>query len=306
MFVGKEWGSYKECRDYIKDKNIYQNFYINVYCSRIWDKVTFRCKDGYFEHTCKTTHGINNPLAKARWVFRVMLDAFKAHPKYKPKDLKAEVKRVHSVEISYWTAWHMCMERIFGKKLQGESYPDGGVVPRAEEIYKMNMQNSSALEIVPTSRDVWTILDHRNGCSWVVTLSKHQCSCRFWDVTGIPCEHAINASFFNRNANWKELLDEYHFVDKYRATYAGMVGPMDNVCKWKSKEEIEHKMRPPPYERQKGRPRTERRRDANEARGGNGQRKQCKLCIEFGHNKRGFLRKAEFAAAQGNGLFSLL
>ncbi|KAI3921586.1 hypothetical protein MKW92_027046, partial [Papaver armeniacum] len=94
------------------------------------------------------------------------------------------------------------------------------------------------------------------------------------------------------------LLYEYHFVDKYIATYAGMVGPMDNVCKWKSKDEIEHKVKPPPYERQKGIPRIERRRDADEARGGNGQRKKCKLCTEFGHNKRGCPRKAEFAAAQ--------
>ncbi|KAI3864049.1 hypothetical protein MKW98_031641 [Papaver atlanticum] len=271
MFVRKEWASYQECRDYIKDQNIFQNFDIvqvkNTQIQhQIWDKVTFRCKNGDFEHTCKTTHGINNPLAKARWVFRVMLDAFKGHPNYKPKDFKSEVKRVHSVEISYWTAWHV--------RLQGESYPDGGVVQRAEEIYKMNRQKSTTFERVPTSKDVWTILDHRNGCSWVVDLPKQQCSCRY--------------------------LDEYHSVDKYRATYAGMVGPMDNVCKWKSLDEIKHKVKPPPYERRRGRPRTERKRDTDEVRGGNCQRKQCKLCTEFGHNKRGCPRKAEFAAAQGN------
>ncbi|KAI3832164.1 hypothetical protein MKX03_015315, partial [Papaver bracteatum] len=51
------------------------------------------------------------------WVFRVMLETFMAHPNYKVKDFQAEVKRVHHVEISYWTAWHawhMCMERVFG------------------------------------------------------------------------------------------------------------------------------------------------------------------------------------------------
>ncbi|KAI3875286.1 hypothetical protein MKX03_001284, partial [Papaver bracteatum] len=93
-------------------------------------------------------------------------------------------------------------------------------------------------------------------------------------------------------------VDEYHHVDKYRTTYAGMVGPMDNVCKWKSLDEIQHKVKPPPYERQRGRLRNERRRDADEARCGNRQRKQCKLCTEYGHNKRGCPRKAEFEAAQ--------
>ncbi|KAI3835088.1 hypothetical protein MKX03_016774, partial [Papaver bracteatum] len=62
------------------------------------------------------------------------------------------------------------------------------------------------------------------------------------------------------------LLDEYHFVAKYRETYEGMVGPMNNESKWKKKEDIEHKVSPPPFEPQKGRPRTERRRDTAEAR----------------------------------------
>ncbi|KAI3875034.1 hypothetical protein MKW98_019607, partial [Papaver atlanticum] len=164
-----------------------------------------------------------------KWVLRVMLATFMAHPNFKVKDFQDEVKRVQHVEISYWTAWHawhMCMERVFGN--YEESYAmspeccnqilkrnpgsiasvatdesDEGVVPRAEEIYKMNREKTTAFERVPTSKDVRTILDHRNGQSWVVTLSKHQCDCRFWDFTGIPCEHAINASFYNRNADWK-------------------------------------------------------------------------------------------------------
>ncbi|KAI3889237.1 hypothetical protein MKW92_018826, partial [Papaver armeniacum] len=87
MFIGQEWASADECRDYIKDQNIFQNFNIqqvkntqiqqqykckqaphckwNIYCSRIWDKVTFRCKKGEFEHTCQGKHGIHHPLAKA-------------------------------------------------------------------------------------------------------------------------------------------------------------------------------------------------------------------------------------------------
>ncbi|KAI3879497.1 hypothetical protein MKW92_000874, partial [Papaver armeniacum] len=82
------------------------------------------------------------------------------------------------------------------------------------------------------------------------------------------------------------LLDEYHFVDKYRATYAGMVGPLDNESKWAAKADIAHKVGPPPFERSRGRPRFQRRRDVDEARGGNAQKKQCKICGEFGHNQR--------------------
>ncbi|MCL7030593.1 hypothetical protein MKW94_000795, partial [Papaver nudicaule] len=129
-WVGQEWATYKHCRDYIKDQQIFQNFDIKqkknthvkqayecqnkksqgclwrIHCSVTYNKVTFKCRTGHFEHTCDITHGIINPLAKARWVFRVMLDKFKAHPDYKPKHFRAEVKLAHKVEISYMTAWH--------------------------------------------------------------------------------------------------------------------------------------------------------------------------------------------------------
>ncbi|KAI3869370.1 hypothetical protein MKX03_014548, partial [Papaver bracteatum] len=91
---------------------------------------------------------------------------------------------------------------MFDRREQGETFEAGGLVTRPEGIYKLNKKISTAFQRVPTSRDVWTILDNKGG-SWVVTLSKHECSCRYWDVTGIPCEHAINASFFNQNADCK-------------------------------------------------------------------------------------------------------
>lgn len=47
--------------------------------------------------------------------------------------------------------------------------------------------------------------------------------------------------------------------------------------------------------KKKGKPRTKRIRDAAEARGGNLQSKQCKLCKEFGQNKKDCPIKDEFS-----------
>ncbi|MCL7049550.1 hypothetical protein MKW94_007181, partial [Papaver nudicaule] len=148
-WIGQEWATYLHCKDYIKDQQIFQNHDIKqlkntrqkqsyecvhkesqgckwiIYCSPVNNKVTFKCKTGYFEHTCDTTHGIINPLARARWVFRMMLDKFKAHPNYKPKNFQAEIKREHKVEISYMTAWHarhLCIERVMGNFEESYSF----------------------------------------------------------------------------------------------------------------------------------------------------------------------------------------
>ncbi|MCL7033786.1 hypothetical protein MKW94_001516, partial [Papaver nudicaule] len=60
-----------------------------------------------------------------KWVFRMMLDKFKAHPNYKPKNFQAEIKREHKVEISYMTAWHarhLCIERVMGNFEESYSF----------------------------------------------------------------------------------------------------------------------------------------------------------------------------------------
>ncbi|XP_026377633.1 uncharacterized protein LOC113271924 [Papaver somniferum] len=66
--------------------------------------------------------GLNHPLANTRWVAKVMLECYKAHPNYKPRDFITEVKKNHKVDISYFTAWHAF--HLFNEKIMG-SYEEG-------------------------------------------------------------------------------------------------------------------------------------------------------------------------------------
>ncbi|KAI3951799.1 hypothetical protein MKW92_005157 [Papaver armeniacum] len=111
LFVGQQWMSKEDCMDYLKDlaldlnhsivqvrnKKKQQEYKCNdetctwrVYCSVLSDKQTFECKKGHFIHTCEAIHGLKHPLANARWVSKVMLESFKAHPNYKPRDFMTE------------------------------------------------------------------------------------------------------------------------------------------------------------------------------------------------------------------------
>ncbi|KAI3887238.1 hypothetical protein MKX03_023448 [Papaver bracteatum] len=145
LFVGQQWLSKQHCRDYLKDLALDMNYCIvqkknkekvqsyrckdetcewKIYCSVLPDGQTFECKSGHFIHTCESTHGLNHPLANARWVAKVMLECYKAHPNYKPRDFKTEVKKNHKVDISYFTAWHafhLCNEKIMGSYEEGYS-----------------------------------------------------------------------------------------------------------------------------------------------------------------------------------------
>ncbi|KAI3877805.1 hypothetical protein MKW92_013420 [Papaver armeniacum] len=111
LFVGKQWLSKEHCRDYLKNLALDLNHSIvqvrnkkkqqeykckyetcpwRVYCSVLYDKQTFECKKGHCIHTCEAIHGLKHPLANARWVSQVMLESFKAHPNYKPRDFMTE------------------------------------------------------------------------------------------------------------------------------------------------------------------------------------------------------------------------
>ncbi|KAI3954396.1 hypothetical protein MKW92_041200, partial [Papaver armeniacum] len=61
----------------------------------------------HFTHTCESFHGLKHPLANAKWVSKVMLESFKAHPNFKPNDFITEVKKERGVDISYYLclAW---------------------------------------------------------------------------------------------------------------------------------------------------------------------------------------------------------
>ena len=44
-----------------------------------------------------------------------------------------------------------------------------------------------------------TKFEVKNGVnSFIVDLVEYKCSCRKWEITGIPCCHVISCTFFNR------------------------------------------------------------------------------------------------------------
>ncbi|KAL5772387.1 hypothetical protein ACOSQ2_012311 [Xanthoceras sorbifolium] len=114
----------------------------------------------------------------------------------------------------------------------------------------------------------------KDGCKFcIVNLNTHSCDCGLWEVSGIPCQHALAVITAKR-------LDVADFVDKsltkeaYMKTYGCVIHPIPDQSLW-------------PTKRLPGRPKKNRKRGAEEPakkkRSGLGK---CKICGEMGHNKR--------------------
>ena len=51
-----------------------------------------------------------------------------------------------------------------------------------------------------------------------VCLEKNTCTCSAWDISGIPCQHAICVLVHNKQEPMDHISNFYH-IDMYRAAY---------------------------------------------------------------------------------------
>ncbi|XP_012829160.1 PREDICTED: uncharacterized protein LOC105950357 [Erythranthe guttata] len=58
----------------------------------------------------------------------------------------------------------------------------------------------------------------------VVDIKERVCSCRMWQITGLPCAHAACVLFNNSNEGYK-YVDKYYRTESYRETYSHPVVP---------------------------------------------------------------------------------
>ncbi|GER36314.1 FAR1-related sequence 1 [Striga asiatica] len=53
---------------------------------------------------------------------------------------------------------------------------------------------------------------------FVVNLKRHTCTCRIWDISGIPCKHAI-AAVDNIGGKHEDFVSEYFKKENFLKTY---------------------------------------------------------------------------------------
>lgn len=110
----------------------------------------------------------------------------------------------------------------------------------------------------------------------VVDMRQRICSCRKWELTGIPCKHAIAS--LNEMADSGEVVGEmYTYVHKvywmetWRTMYAFKVDPIKGRAMW-PKSQVPTILVPPPHNKTPGRPKKKRRQSADEK----SQSQRCK------------------------------
>jgi hypothetical protein len=144
---------------------------------------------------------------------------------------------------------------------------------------KMTMIKHTTFEAEVTAYD-----REKREWRYPVNLEKRTCSCRQWEITGLPCIHALFfiTSLRGPAAEIDQYVDDYFSVAKFNATYADNVPCIESQHQWGIVDPgfVLHAR---VQSRALGRPRKTRIRSSAEGTGLGPRRKKCKRSGEFGH-----------------------
>jgi SWIM zinc finger len=133
---------------------------------------------------------------------------------------------------------------------------------------------------VHRSSDFSAEVQHKDK-RWEVNLHDRQCTCREWQVKGIPCVHAAAFIATFRNVKWEEYVDSHFTVAQFKAAYSMGVASMPSKHEWLSYD-LGFKLLPPVLKRPAGRPRKNRIKASDETKK---KSNKCSRCGLFGHHK---------------------
>lgn len=93
-------------------------------------------------------------------------------------------------------------------------------------------------------------------------LAAKKCGCRKWDVSGIPCKHAL-ACITENGWDVEEYVEDAYYTSTYKKIYMHVIVPINGRHEW-VKTGVQPPL-PPVEPRKKGRPSNLRRRGPYEA-----------------------------------------
>ena len=137
-----------------------------------------------------------------------------------------------------------------------------------------------------------------DGSQFTVNVRDRSCTCRKWDLTGIPCAHGVSAIHYN-GGDPHMYVHDYFKRDKYLETYSHVLQPINGPDMWPQTGKIP--LDPPIVHVQPGRPKKARKRDQHEPPkveklGKRRVKMTCTKCGNTGHNQRSCKRNTQQTA----------
>ncbi|XP_016188832.1 uncharacterized protein LOC107630251 isoform X1 [Arachis ipaensis] len=180
----------------------------------------------------------------------------------------------------------------------------GRLAPTQQSRLEREKRESNKWRPLPTGDDAGNVYEvHCLPIKVSVDLGKGTCSCRLWQITGLPCRHACAALAY-QNRRPEEYAHNWLTMGAYNAAYQTSMRPVPSQEYWEHLETLP--ILPPLYRKPIGRPtlKRDKRNDGPKEKSDPHRTTRrigtiiCKYCLQAGHNKRSCKKRKE---AMGEG-----
>ncbi|VFQ87628.1 unnamed protein product [Cuscuta campestris] len=200
----------------------------------------------------------------------------------------------------------MLMKRFFDLREKAENWK-GLLCPTVASKVAINSKLAGGYTAIQSDISLFEVKGYRakNWEQHAVDLVERSCTCNVWQLTGIPCAHAICAIWIQRQQYRKEVeeyVDEYYFVQTYKEVYKGCIKPLRGRSEWPDDER--QPLNPPLLAPKPGRPKKKRKKGVGELTkdgkklSGVFTNRRCGKCKKVGHNKKTCPEDPEAVARQ--------
>ncbi|KAK9269075.1 hypothetical protein L1049_000843 [Liquidambar formosana] len=162
------------------------------------------------------------------------------------------------------------------------------VGPNIEKKLKENISRSLSTVVYPYMTNKFLVRTGNADIS--VDLLARECTCQYWQMLGIPCEHAC-AAIRTMGDNVYSFVDECYLLSTKQRIYNDGLKPVnthdmpaidsDGIVQFNVSDCTLVSLKPPKTRRPAGRPR-EKRIESNHIKK---RSLHCSLCLEEGHNR---------------------
>ncbi|GKD82760.1 pentatricopeptide repeat-containing protein [Tanacetum coccineum] len=152
------------------------------------------------------------------------------------------------------------------------------VCPKIQSILEHTKDQQSKFE-VRKGYDAFTVDEVANTCS-----------CRMWQISGLPCVHDV-ACIFKLNKMVEPYVPECFKLEMFKQAYTQFMKPVEGITFWPYCSRLSRILGPLP-KRRSGRPKKKRIRASHESQSTtkisrSGLEMTCHNCWQKGHNKKG-------------------
>ncbi|KAF7836865.1 Protein FAR1-RELATED SEQUENCE 4 [Senna tora] len=191
------------------------------------------------------------------------------------------VSEVHDMPITQMIDLLRCnlMETIYSRRVAVNQWLTK-LVPSKEEMLQKETTVARSLQVLLSQGNTYEVcgesIDHVNVDAW-------ECTCKGWQITGLPCCHAI-AVLECTGRSLYDYCSRYFTVENYQLTYAESIRPVTNFDRPLFLGESTSIVTPPSTKRPPGRPKV--KPVESESVEITKRQLQCSKCKEQGHNRK--------------------